>query len=109
VADPFEIELEAMFDAPPAFADEAAFAASVDRRLRRRMIVRHAALAVAGVAGGAVALSRLPDLLLLASAEAARWLGEAGGLLAQPYAGVSVWMVAGLAAAAVVLVRNVEV
>ena len=109
MADPFEFDLEAMFDAPPAFADDAAFADAVDRRLRRRWLVRRAALGAAGVTGAAVALNRLPDLLAADFTSASPWLGEVGALLAQPYGSVGIWMAVGLAAAAVVLLRNVEV
>ena len=109
MVDPFEADLEAMFDVAPAFADDAAFAASVDRRLGRLWLVRRAALTAAGVVGAALALSRLPDLRLVDFQGATQWLGEAVPLLAQPYGGVGVWMAAGLAAAAVVLLRNLEV
>ena len=97
-----------MFDASPAFADDAAFATSVERRLARVWLVRRLALTAAGVVGGAVALSRLPDLRL-ALADATAWFGGFGDLLVQPDGGVGVWMAAGVAAAAVVLLRRVEV
>ena len=109
MADPFEADLEAMFDTPPALTDDVAFVVAVDRALRRRWLVRRAALATAGVVGGAVALSRLPDLLALDLAPAARWLGDSQALLALPYGVAGLWAAAGLAAATVVLLRSVEV
>ena len=109
MADPFEAELEAMFDAPPAFADDAAFTLAVDRRLRRLWLVRRTALGVAGAVGGAVALSRLPDLRLPDMPAAPAWF-DGLAMLAQPYGGAGVlWMVAGMVAAAAVLLRRVEV
>ena len=109
MADPFEAELEAMFDTPPALADDAAVAVAVDRRVRRLWLVRRTALGVAGAVGGAVALSRLPDLRLPNMPAAPAWF-DGLAMVAQPYGGVGVlWMVAGVAAAAAVLLRRVEV
>lgn len=110
MADPFETRIEAMFAQPPALADGAAFARSVDRALRRRLLARRVALAVAGAAGLAVALSRLDGLRgMELAAEGLVASGLQALSAAGPYGLPALWMAAGLVAAAAVVVRNAEV
>jgi hypothetical protein len=106
----FEVDVEAMFAQAPSLPDREAFALSVDRALHRRWLARRAALAAAGVAGLAVALSRLDGLrdLDIAMPDFVP-AGLQSLALTTPYGMLGLWMAAGLVAAAAVVARNVEV
>ena len=54
----FEFELERMFNQPPAFADNEAFAAGVERRLNKNWRMRALGIAAAGTVGGLIALTQ---------------------------------------------------
>lgn len=55
----FERRLERMFADPPAFSDEQAFAARVERKLTRGWNLRRWTIGVAGLAGGVIGASQL--------------------------------------------------
>lgn len=55
----FERRLERLFAEPPAFSDEQAFAASVERKLNRGWNIRRWTIGAAGLAGGVVGASQL--------------------------------------------------
>jgi hypothetical protein len=101
----FETELEAMFAQAPAFADDALFSQAVERRLRRRWLVRQLMLGAAATAGGAVALNGLPQL----ARDAAPWLDRGAALLETSAYGVPVLLLIGMAGAALVALRQVEI
>jgi hypothetical protein len=98
----FENELERLFDAAPALADEAAFASAVALRLRWRRLSRPIALGAAGVVGAVVALSLLGDR----GSELATML-DGGIVQFGPY-GLPAVVALSLAAAALVALRQVE-
>ena len=55
----FERRLERLFADPPAFPDEQAFAAGVERKLTRGWNLRRWTIGVAGLAGGVIGASQL--------------------------------------------------
>lgn len=108
----FERRLERMFGEAPAFNDNAAFAARVEKRLDRGWATRRVLIWVAGVSGGVVGASQLlvsnlrPSLssVDLAPALQLTRLDEAGKAMSwlSPLAGgETMWLIAALALTAV--------
>ena len=54
----FEAELERMFNQPPAFADNEAFARRVNSKLNKAWRLRAVGIATAGAVGGLIAISQ---------------------------------------------------
>jgi hypothetical protein len=96
----FEARLERLFDQPPAFSDNEAFARLVEARLDRGWGLRQGLIGAAGLAGGIVAAVQLLGSGALprfeaVTAQSAQALTGAlrGGL---PMGGEAMWMAAAL-------------
>ena len=119
MADPdFETRLVRWFGETPAFADADHFARRVDARLVRSWSMRRALIGMAGLAGGVVAVGQLVGARLfdhvigLSQAsvtqvtQGVKTVGQFRILASLPIGGEVMWMVAGLAVLAVVLMAT---
>ena len=119
MADPdFESRLSRMFAEAPAFADSDGFAQRIEDRLDRSWTLRRVLIGAAGLTGGAVAVGQTLGAHLFdqvvgmsdASADAfthsARTLSQLRFLTALPVGGEVLWMGAGLAVLALVLMAT---
>jgi hypothetical protein len=119
MADPdFETRLIRMFADAPAFADADGFALRVQSRLDRDWTVRRLLIGAAGVGGGAIAVAQtvgahfydrvvdLSDASATAVSQSARTLSQLRLLTDLPLGGEVMWVGAGLALLAVVLMAT---
>lgn len=110
----FERRLERMFADPPAFSDEQAFAARVERKLTRGWNLRRWTIGAAGLAGGVIGASQLIMSNFMNQVEAAsegstrllevgvQQLAPRSELLSMLPAGSSVvWIASGMAVLAI--------
>ncbi|WP_309645954.1 hypothetical protein [Phenylobacterium sp.] len=119
----FERRLERLFADPPAFSDEKAFAALVERKLDRGWNLRRILIGAAGLVGGLVGASQLILSNFVGQVEAAsegssrilrdgvaEWAPRVELLSALPAGGSVVWLASGLAVLAMgfVLTRVIE-
>lgn len=105
----FERRLERLFDQPPFFADEAAFAEQVERRLDRGWNLRRMLIGAAGLAGGVIGASQLimsnvfqrVETASVGSGEVVRSIAQvaprADLLEALPTGSMVIWVASGLA------------
>jgi len=117
----FERRLERLFAEPPAYADDEAFAARIERRLDRGWTARRLLIGSAGVVGGVIGASQmfasnLPHRMAaaqgsaralssgLTQTEPAQWMSTL------PSGGVVVWIAIGAAIVLIgfVLTRVIE-
>jgi len=116
MADPdFDSRLLRLFADTPVYADADGFARRVEDRLDRTWTVRRVMIGTAGLAGGAIAVGQTLDANLLhrivgfsdasatTMAHSARDLSQLRFLRALPVGGEVLWVGAGLAVLAVVL------
>ena len=119
MADPdFETRLVRWFGETPAFADADHFASRVEARLDRSWSLRRALIGTAGLAGGVIAVGRMLGARLFdhvagmthASmtqvSQGVQTVGQLRVLASLPLGGEVMWMGAGLAILAVVLMAT---
>ena len=114
----FETRLVRWFGETPAFPDVDQFARRIDARLDRSWSMRRALIGMAGLVGGVVAVgqmvgARLFDHILGLSqssmtqvTQGVKTVGQFRILASLPIGGEVMWMVAGLAVLAVVLMAT---
>ena len=114
----FETQLARRFTEAPPMADADGFARRVETRLDRSWALRRSLIGVAGLAGGAVAVGQMfgarlfdrvmgvSDASLANFSQGAKALGQLKVLTMLPVGGEVMWMAAGLAALAVVLMAT---
>lgn len=117
----FERRLERLFAEPPAYADDEAFAARIERRMDRSWTARRLLIGSAGIIGGVIGASQmfasnLPHRMAaaegsaralstgLTQTEPAQWMSTL------PSGGVVVWIAIGVAIVMIgfVLTRVIE-
>ena len=119
MADPeFENRLGRWFAEAPAFADADVFARRIEARLDRSWAVRRVLIGAAGLGGGLVAAGQMlganvfqrvaavSDASMQAVSQGARTVGQLRMLSMLPVGGEVIWMGAGLAVLAVVLMAT---
>ncbi len=119
MADPdFETRLVRMFAETPAYADADGFARRIEGRLDRAWTWRRLLIGAAGLGGGAIAVAQtigahlfdrvagISDASASAVSQGARTLGQLRLLDALPIGGEVLWVGAGLAVLAVVLMAT---
>ena len=119
MADPeFENRLGKWFAEVPAFADADVFARRIEARLDRSWAVRRVLIGAAGLGGGLVAggqmlganvfqrVAAVSDASMQAVSQGARTVGQLRMLSMLPVGGEVIWMGAGLAVLAVVLMAT---
>jgi hypothetical protein len=119
MADPdFETRLIRLFAQAPEFVDSDGFAQRVESRLDRSWTVRRLLIGAAGVGGGAIAVAQTIGAHLFdrvagfsgasvaAFSQGARTLSQLPLVTALPIGGEVMWVGAGLAVLAVVLVAT---
>jgi hypothetical protein len=113
----FDAHLQALFDEPPPFADQARFVSGVERRIARGLLMRDLCIGGFGLAGGlflgerVLAAGRAADGLIGGARRAGAVLVglsvQAADVLRLPSAeGAMVWMIAALGAAGLALVLD---
>lgn len=110
----FERRLERLFNEPPAFSDEGAFAASVEQKLDRGWTLRRWIIGAAGLVGGVVGASQLIMSNFIEQVETAsqgstrlieagftQWAPRLEMLSALPAGSSVVWIAGGMAVLAI--------
>ena len=110
----FERRLERLFNEPPAFSDEKAFAVSVEQKLDRGWTLRRWVIGAAGLVGGVVGASQLIMSNFVERVETAsqgstrlieagfsQWTPRLEMLAALPAGSSVVWIAGGMAVLAI--------
>lgn len=110
----FERRLERLFNEPPAFSDEKAFAVSVEQKLDRGWTLRRWIIGAAGLVGGVVGASQLIMSNFVERVETAsqgstrlieagfsQWTPQLEVLSALPAGSSVVWIAGGMAVLAI--------
>ena len=110
----FERRLERLFNEPPAFSDEKAFAVSVEQKLDRGWTLRRWVIGAAGLVGGVVGASQLIMSNFVERVETAsqgstrlieagfsQWTPRLEMLSALPAGSSVVWIASGMAVLAI--------
>ncbi len=119
MADPdFETRLSRWFAETPAFGDSDAFARRIETRLDRSWAMRRVLIGAAGLSGGLVAAAQMlganvfhkvadvSEASMQAMSQGARTVGQLRLLTTLPVGGEVLWMGAGLAVLALVLMAT---